>query len=359
MTRIIILLLLPFFSVAQNSANLEKIIAEIDLSQDTARGIYDWMTDNIKYDVKELKRVEEANKKRGKKTKKSQQEWEESLLKSVIKKKKGVCQGYSLLFDAIAKELGLPSAIVTGYVKDKDGKILNKIGHAWNAIKTDGRWILVDATWGAGYINERGKFIKANKDYWYDVDPTEMIKRHMPYDPLWQLLEKPVSYAEFKNNEIEEAILTIAIPEDIDQQVQLTFAKSQLAAIERSEKFEYANSLTKRWRKFNSKNLEVKSDLETGEIFNVLNESMTQYSDEFNTYLKKGRKKQFKGKKWTSTYSLERLKTLAPQVEQVIEQYDNLDVNSRSFRKVISKNKSQAKKLLRVINKEIDFLERS
>ena len=358
MTRIIILLLLPFFSVAQNSANLEEIIAEIDLSQDTARGIYDWMTANIKYDVKELKRVEEANRKRGQKTKKSQKEWEEGLLKSVIKKKKGVCQGYSILFDAIAKELGLPSAIVTGYVKDNNGKILNKIGHSWNAIKTNGRWILVDATWGAGYINERGRFVKANKDYWYDVDPTKMIKRHMPYDPLWQLLENPVSYAEFKDKS-EEATLAISIPEDVDRQVNLPFAESQTAAIERSKQFTYANNLTKRWRKFNSKNLEVKSDLETGENFDVLNESMTQYTDTFNKYLKKGRKKNFKGKTWTIDYSLEKLTSLAPQVETTIEGYDSLDVNSRSFSRVISKNKSQAKKLLKVINKEIDFLERS
>ncbi len=357
MLRIILLVLVPFFSAAQITDDLHNIIEEIDLSQDTARGIYDWMTENIKYDVKELKRVEEANKKRGQKTKKSQEEWEESLLKSVIKKKKGVCQGYSILFDAIAKELGLPSAIITGYVKDNDGKILNKIGHSWNAIKTDGRWILVDATWGAGYLNERGKFIKANKDNWYDVDPSEMIKRHMPYDPLWQLLEDPVSYAEFKNDKTEEASITIIIPDDVDKQVHLTFAESQIAAIERSEKFGYANNLTKKWRKFNSKNLEVKSDQETGENLNDLNALMIQYSDEYNIYLKNGRKKQIKGKQWTSAYSLERLKTLAPQVDKVIEEYESLDVNNRSLSKVITKNKTQAKKLLRYINKEIEFLE--
>jgi uncharacterized protein (TIGR03000 family) len=38
--------------------------------------------------------------------------------------------------------------------------------HAWNAVKLDGEWHLVDATWGAGGIKDK-QFVKKFKDYYF------------------------------------------------------------------------------------------------------------------------------------------------------------------------------------------------
>lgn len=54
--------------------------------------------------------------------------------------KKVVCGGYAMLFSALAKEAGLESVYVSGYVGDASL-------HAWNMVKLDGKWVVVDTTW--------------------------------------------------------------------------------------------------------------------------------------------------------------------------------------------------------------------
>lgn len=51
-----------------------------------------------------------------------------------------LCEGYAKAFDLLAKELGLPSVLVTG-VDDSNGN------HAWNQVKINGDWYNTDVTW--------------------------------------------------------------------------------------------------------------------------------------------------------------------------------------------------------------------
>lgn len=50
---------------------------------------------------------------------------------------KATCQGFSLLYYAMATELGLDCHIMTG------------ADHSWNMVKIDNQWYCVDSTWGA------------------------------------------------------------------------------------------------------------------------------------------------------------------------------------------------------------------
>lgn len=54
--------------------------------------------------------------------------------------KKVVCAGYAMLFSTLAREAGLESVYVNGYVGDTSL-------HAWNMVKVDGEWVVVDTTW--------------------------------------------------------------------------------------------------------------------------------------------------------------------------------------------------------------------
>ena len=54
--------------------------------------------------------------------------------------KTAVCGGYSLAFKALADEAGLESVYVTGYIDSTNR-------HAWNKVKVDGSWKVVDTTW--------------------------------------------------------------------------------------------------------------------------------------------------------------------------------------------------------------------
>ena len=56
----------------------------------------------------------------------------------ILCEQKGVCQSYAYAFNAIAHEAGLDTTMVTGS--------MNGGGHAWNAVKIDGKWYMLDVT---------------------------------------------------------------------------------------------------------------------------------------------------------------------------------------------------------------------
>lgn len=51
-----------------------------------------------------------------------------------------VCGGYSLAFEALADEAGLESVYITGYIDSTNR-------YAWNKVKVDGKWTVIDTTW--------------------------------------------------------------------------------------------------------------------------------------------------------------------------------------------------------------------
>ena len=52
---------------------------------------------------------------------------------------KAVCDGYAAMFQALATKAGLQSVMVLGRTRGQ--------AHAWNVVKVDGKWKLVDSTW--------------------------------------------------------------------------------------------------------------------------------------------------------------------------------------------------------------------
>lgn len=61
----------------------------------------------------------------------------------------GVCNSYSRAYKMIADACGLECKRVTGCAGDDGGDPGNN-GHAWNAVKINGEWYQVDATWNDG-----------------------------------------------------------------------------------------------------------------------------------------------------------------------------------------------------------------
>lgn len=131
-----------------------------------ARAIFTWLCDNISYDVTySIYHAQET-----------------------FDKRTGVCQGYSELFDRMAKAVDLKSELVSGSSKANGFRIGDNFGsHAWTMVTLSDRKILIDATWGAGSVSS-GKFTRSFKDYWFDCDPALFIFTHYPTDPDYQLL---------------------------------------------------------------------------------------------------------------------------------------------------------------------------
>ncbi len=155
-----------------------------DLVTDTekARAIYIWIAHNIWYDLSKVSS--------GKRYFSSAE-----ILDEVFANRTGVCQHYSELFHAMSRSVGLESFLITGYTRDVYGEIAD-LSHAWNGIKTDTGYYFLDVTWAAGY-EQKGKYIHEFRDEYFLLPPTEFITDHMPFDPVWQFLDNPVSNQQF------------------------------------------------------------------------------------------------------------------------------------------------------------------
>lgn len=97
--------------------------------------IYDWVTENIAYDLEKARDISAYG----------------SGADYVLEKGRGVCHDYAQL----TRELLLSVDIEATYEK---GEVINSSGetelHAWNQAYIDNRWYALDTTWGAGFIFE-------------------------------------------------------------------------------------------------------------------------------------------------------------------------------------------------------------
>jgi transglutaminase-like putative cysteine protease len=119
---------------------------------------------------------------------------------AVFRAHTGVCAGYAKLFAAIGKAAGLEVAYITGYARDSqlfpsgstDSAIVASLqgyGHAWNAVKLDGTWRLVDVTWD----DHDDKISRA-----YLFTPPNLFGyQHLPEDRAWQLVQSPLTPGDF------------------------------------------------------------------------------------------------------------------------------------------------------------------
>ncbi len=151
--------------------------------EEKSRAIFYWIANNIKYDAENIfafNIIQDPN----------------HIPAGILETRKGVCHDYVILFKNIADKVGIKTMIVTGYTK-KRGRVSGN-PHAWIAAYINSKWYLTDPTWGAGYL-DNGSFIKNfNPDY-FNVDPELFIKSHIPFDPMWQLSNFPISKQQFQN----------------------------------------------------------------------------------------------------------------------------------------------------------------
>lgn len=154
-----------------------------------ARAIYTWVSRNIKYNVyiTYTSRNEEAD--------------ETKEIQKILSERKGICQDYALLFKALVKEAGMDAYVIDGYNR-RDGALLPD-PHEWCTAKVSGKWYMFDPTWGAGFV-ENYQFIPSPNHRFCKLLPDTLLKTHMPFDPMFQFRERPLSYEEFDTGVVDE-----------------------------------------------------------------------------------------------------------------------------------------------------------
>ncbi|CAF1314943.1 unnamed protein product [Adineta ricciae] len=147
--------------------------------------IFYWIILNIEYDSVTYFSTNRAN----------------QSAKNVFLTKKGICDGYVNIYKYLCDHVKLPCKIVRGYSKgygfDVRVDAPSEADHVWNAVQINQYWYLVEATWGAGILNDQKVFKRELNSYYFFPRPEQMIYHHLPENDRWQLLRKAVSMKQF------------------------------------------------------------------------------------------------------------------------------------------------------------------
>ncbi len=159
-----------------------------DLSTDWEKAwvIFRWISENIDYDVAAY----------------NAGRFYDTACSVTLKRGKAVCGGYASLLEEMYETVGIPCFTISGYARGAGftpGESTQS-NHAWNAAKINGKWYLMDATWGSGSIDSKTKQFKRKfKEFYFAAVPSELIITHYPENPVFQFLEKQISRGEFSN----------------------------------------------------------------------------------------------------------------------------------------------------------------
>lgn len=166
--------LLPSERIESEDPRIVELANQItegyDTDIDKSRAIYGWVIKNIKYDATSYLNGEDVS---------------HSALE-VLEIGITDCDGYARLTAALHRAVGIEAKVVIG---DTDGVVQfdGVVDHAWNEVFIDGEWIILDPTWGAGYINPRnGIFVsRINFDYYNPTDDF-FAKTHIKMGELYE-----------------------------------------------------------------------------------------------------------------------------------------------------------------------------
>jgi transglutaminase/protease-like cytokinesis protein 3 len=98
------------------------------------------------------------------------------------------------------------------------GKSPSLKAHAWNSVRVNNSWKLVDVTWGSGTVDKKKKmFYPEYTDVYFFLSPEKFYLKHFPKDTSWILENKtkddfvrlPLFYESYLKSNI-----TIASPAD-------------------------------------------------------------------------------------------------------------------------------------------------
>jgi len=207
-----------------------------------ARACFIWITHNIAYDTKAYNSGDPAA----------------GSIDYALKKRKAVCGGYAALFKLLCAAFDIECEIVTGYGRGVGNNLVIHdknipSNHAWNAVKINGTWRLLDATWAAGFVTEEHgilkKFFKYFKETYFFTPPQKFVLNHFPEKHKFQFLLKTVKEKDFKlnprftSNYLNDSITEVfpqGVPLKAKKGDTLTFRFRSIAVVQRSFLFAFS-----------------------------------------------------------------------------------------------------------------------
>lgn len=156
---------------------VEYLVAPARDDVEKARAIFRWLANNVDYDIASYRSGATSS----------------LTAEEVLASGKAMCSGYATLFEELAQLAGLEVVSIHGYAKGFDyrpGDTVGAANHDWNALRLQGRWQLIDATWGAGGVDETGNYRRRFQPHYFLPDPASLAYSHWPDESRWRLLEQ-------------------------------------------------------------------------------------------------------------------------------------------------------------------------
>ena len=191
------------------------------------RAAYHWVTTNISYNTDSAVHINWSLKR-------------EEQLQATMRRRKGVCENYAVLFSALLEEMNIRSYIVRGEALVKSTSEHN--AHSWVAVYMHNNWAFYDPTWDAGSNNYR----------WFAIAPASFISTHLPFDPLWQLLpETTGNKNKLRFNALADSV-DIFLSLDSLRQFEAIERRMQLAGV--------TNSVAQNWYDYNKMHVHLQKE---------------------------------------------------------------------------------------------------
>ncbi|NXS37879.1 KY peptidase, partial [Pomatostomus ruficeps] len=175
----------------QNSVEelVKALLKQARTDLEKVRAIWMWICHHIEYDVVGYHNKSQLS----------------SKPRDVLQMGKSICEGYAELFQHMCSLAGIQCKKLSGHAKGhgyKTGQTFTgDSDHAWNAVYLEGRWHLLDSTWGSGSVDDSfTKFTYRYNEFYFLTHPALFINNHFPDNSNWQLLKPTLTLKEFENN---------------------------------------------------------------------------------------------------------------------------------------------------------------
>ncbi|MBX3253186.1 MAG: hypothetical protein KF862_03505 [Chitinophagaceae bacterium] len=225
--------------------------------EERLKAAYAWITANIRYD----------------KDSSYYYNWAvdpDTKVNATLRRRKGVCENFASLFTDIANRLDIPSYTVHGYALGSGSG--RDVAHSWCAVQLDQEWYLCDPTWDAGLQNGYQYFL---------ADPLMFAQTHVPFDPVWQLLDHPQGYtgSHDKNN------LVFNFRDSIKAFLAADSLQRFLSIERRMKQLGRNKEMFRLWQSYNRMNIAIIAGENDMELYNGAVDDLNKATDVLNEYI--------------------------------------------------------------------------
>ena len=123
---------------------------------------------------------------------------------TVFKTGLSISTGFANLSKELFDYFTIKSVIIEGYSKSnvfeyEIGKKFNKVNHDWNAIFIDGKWGIIECTWGSGSFNPITlNYVQQFEPHYFLIPPEYCIYQNFPVKSENQFLNEKLNLDDFE-----------------------------------------------------------------------------------------------------------------------------------------------------------------